>query len=101
MVRIGILILYIVKEAFEYAVQYLNLRHMRSAAASLPREFEGKVDAPMLERMRAYETDKTRFGIITALFGNIVVIAFVFGGLLDRYCVWLTSLNLTFIISGW
>ncbi len=101
MVRIAILILYVVKEAFEYAVQCLNLTHMRKKGVSIPPEFEGQVDVPMLEKMRAYETDKTRFGFISSLFGNIVVIAFVFGGLLDRYCVWIASLNLSFIVSGW
>ena len=82
-------------------VQYLNLTHMRNKGVSIPPEFEGKIDAPMLERMRDYETDKTRFGFISSLFGNSVVIAFFFGGLLDRYCAWIASLNLSFIVSGW
>jgi len=96
-----ILFLYILKEAFQYIVQYLNLRHMRKAGIKIPPEFEGKVDERVLERMQAYERDKTLFGFITSLFGNLVVIAFIFAGLLDRYNTWIVSLNLSFTISGW
>ncbi len=51
--------------------------------------------------MQAYERDKTLFGFVASLFGNIVVIAFIFGGLLDRYNAWIASLNLSFAVSGW
>ncbi len=96
-----ILLLYILKEAFQYIVQYLNLRHMTKAGSRIPPEFEGKVDVQMLERMQAYERDKTRVGFVASMFGNLVVIAFIFGGLLDRYNTWIASLNLSFIFSGW
>lgn len=96
-----ILFLYILKEAFQYIVQYLNLRHMRKAGIKVPPEFEGKVDERMLERMQAYERDKTLFGFITSLFGNLVVIVFIFAGLLDRYNTWIASLHLSSIFSGW
>jgi len=96
-----ILFLYILEEAFQYLVQYLNLRHMGKAGTKIPPVFEGRVDERMLERMQAYERDKTLFGFITSLFGNLVVIAFIFAGLLDRYNTWISSLNLSFIYSGW
>ncbi len=96
-----VLFLYILEEAFQYIVQYLNLRHMEKAGTKIPPEFEGKVDERVLERMQAYERDKTQFGFITSLFGNLVVIAFIFAGLLDRYNTWISSLNLSFIFSGW
>ena len=96
-----ILFLYILKEAFQYIVQYLNLRHMRKDGIKIPPEFEGKVDEQMLERMQAYERDKTLFGFIASVFGNLVVIAFIFAGLLDRYNTWIASLNLSFTFSGW
>jgi STE24 endopeptidase len=99
--RFLILCLYVLKELFEYIVQYLNLRHMRKAGRLIPPEFEGKMDAPLLERMQAYETDKTLLGFISSLFSNIVIIAFIFGGLLDRYNSWIASLNLSFAVSGW
>ena len=82
-------------------VQSLNLRHMKKVGNKIPPEFEGKVDEQMLEKTQAYERDKTRFGFIASLFGNLVVILFIFAGLLDRYNTWIVSLNLSFIFSGW
>ncbi|MFN3480044.1 MAG: M48 family metallopeptidase [Thermodesulfovibrionales bacterium] len=99
--RIGILFLYLLKEAFEYLVQGLNINHMRRSGTKLPSEFEGKVDKETLKRMQDYEADKTYFNIYSSLFGNIVTIAFFFGGLLNIYNTWITSLNLPFLISGW
>lgn len=100
-IRIGIFCLYLLKEAFEYSIQYLNLRHMRKAGAKLPPEFEGKVDQDMLKKMQDYEADKIRFNFFSSLFGNIVTIAFIFGGLLNIYNSWIASLRLPFLISGW
>ncbi|HXW68300.1 MAG TPA: M48 family metallopeptidase [Dissulfurispiraceae bacterium] len=96
-----ILFLYILKEAIQYIAQYLNLRHMTKHGTKIPPEFEGKVDDPMLQRVQAYERDKTLFGFIASLFGNLVVILFIFAGLLNRYNSWITSLNLSFTFSGW
>jgi len=96
-----ILCLYILKEAFEYLVQYLNLRHMRKSGATILPEFEGKVDEGLMKRIQEYEADKTIFGFVSSIFGNIVTIVFIFGGLLNIYNSWVASLNLSFIISGW
>jgi STE24 endopeptidase len=96
-----IFFLYVLKEAVQYIVQYLNLRRLMKAGTKIPQEFEGKVDERMLERVQAYERDKTVFGFIASLFGNLVVIVFIFAGLLDRYNTWIASLNLYFILSGW
>jgi STE24 endopeptidase len=96
-----ILFLYILKEAFEYMVQYLNLKYMKKAGISVPPEFEGKIDAQLLEHMQDYERDKTLLGFVSSLAANIVVIAFIFCGLLDRYNTWIASLNLSFMVSGW
>jgi STE24 endopeptidase len=89
------------KEAFEYLVQYINLRYMRKSGATIPPEFEGKVDEGLMKRIQEYEADKTVFGFVSSIFGNIVTIVFVFGGLLDIYNSWTASLDLSFIISGW
>src|SRR5208283_1951346 len=82
--RLLILFLYIIKEGFERVVQYVNLRHMTNAGIEVIAEFEGKIDAQQLGRIRAYETDKTLFGFVASTAGNIVVIVFIFGGLLER-----------------
>ncbi len=96
-----ILFLYILKEGFEYSVLYLNLRHMRKHGSVIPPEFEGKTDRELLKKTQDYEEEKARLGITSSLFGNIVIIAFIFGGALDIYNSWVSSMNLSFTVSGW
>ncbi len=98
---IPILLLYILKEGFEYAVLYVNFRHMRRYGSVIPPEFEGKTDKELLKKTQDYEAEKARLGIISSLFGNVVIIVFIFGGLLDIYNSWTSSLNLSFAVSGW
>ncbi|MFN3533029.1 MAG: M48 family metallopeptidase [Candidatus Brocadia sp.] len=89
------------KESFEYWVQYLNLRHTRKVGATVPPEFRGKIDESLLKKTIDYETEKTRFSFISSIFSNIITLLFFFGGLLNIYNSWIASLNLSFIISGW
>lgn len=99
--RFPVLFLYVLKEAFEYFVQYLNLKHMTAAGMSIPPEFEGRIDEAVVEKMQRYEADKTRLGFVSSAAGSVAVIVFIFGGLLDRYSAWIASFNLSFIASGW
>src|SRR3990172_6146643 len=96
-----ILILYILKEGFEYTVLYLNLRHMREHGSVIPPEFEGKTDKGLLKKTRDYEEEKAWLGIASSVFGNVVIIAVIFGGALDIYNSWVTSMDLSFAVSGW
>jgi STE24 endopeptidase len=94
-----ILFLYLFKEGFEYSMQYLNLRYMKRFGLSIPPEFEGQIDEGLLKKTQAYEVEKTRFSFISSMFGNVITIAFFFGGILDMYNSWVLSLNLSFILS--
>lgn len=47
-----------------------------------------------------YTVEHTRFGFIGSVFNNIVVVIFIFGGLLDIYDSWISSLRWPFVISG-
>ncbi len=74
---------------------------MREKGAAVPPEFEGSVTETTMGRIQDYETDKTRLAFVSSLFGNITVIVFIFGGLLNLYNSWITSLGLPLLISGW
>ncbi len=92
--------IYILREGFEYLLRYLNLRHMKKFGLTVPTELEGKVDEDLLKKTQEYEAEKTRFGFVSSGFSNIAVIVFIFGGLLNIYNAWITSLDLSFIVSG-
>lgn len=74
---------------------------MRKKGAVVPHEFEGSMNETTMRRIQDYEADKTRFGFVSSLFGDITVIVFIFCGLLNFYNSWITSLNLPFLVSGW
>jgi STE24 endopeptidase len=73
---------------------------MKKFGLSIPPEFEGNIDAALLEKTQAYETEKTQFSFYSSLFGNIVTIFFIFGGILNIYNSWVASLHRPFILAG-
>lgn len=95
-----IFILYLLKEAIEYFLQYLNFKYLKKIGLLIPPEFEGMVEEDLLKKTYEYTKDKMRFGFISSIFGNLVAIVFIFGGLLNIYNSWISTLNLSFILSG-
>ncbi len=73
---------------------------MKKYGTVIPTEFEGYVDKEILKRVMDYTVERTRFGFIGSVFNNIVVVIFIFGGLLDIYNSWVSSLRWPFVISG-
>jgi STE24 endopeptidase len=73
---------------------------MKRCGLSIPPEFEGMIDEPLLKKVQEYETEKTRYSFVSSIFSNIVTIVFIFGGLLNVYNSWVSSLNRPFVLSG-
>ena len=92
--------LYILKETFEYFLQYINLRHLIKYGLTIPDPFTDQIDAGLLKKIQEYTIEKTRFGFITSAFGIFVTIVFFFGGLLNVYNTWISALDLKFILQG-
>jgi STE24 endopeptidase len=81
-------------------LRFLNLNHLKKYGTVIPPEFEGYVDKELLKKVMDYTVERTRFGFIGSVFNNIVVVIFIFGGLLDIYNSWVSSLGWHFVISG-
>ncbi len=88
------------KEIFEYGLQFLNLRYLKRFGSIIPDAFKGKIDESHVQKMQSYEIEKTRFSFFSSIFGNLITIAFIFGGLLNIYNAWFSSMRFSFIISG-
>jgi len=85
---------------FGYYLKALNLKHLKTYGATIPSEFEGYVDEELLRKTRDYTVETGRFSFIHSVFDNIVLLLFLFGGLLNIYNSWLLSLKWNFILSG-
>jgi STE24 endopeptidase len=95
-----IFISYLAVVAFGYWLDYLNLSHLRRYGSAIPQEFAGKIDHDLLIRTRNYTIEKTRLGLASSIFDNIILLLFLFGGILNVYNSWVASMNINFILSG-
>jgi STE24 endopeptidase len=91
---------YVVVEGFEYWLRFLNLRHMKRYGTHVPEGFEGYIDEPALLKTHAYTVETSSLSLIESVFGNIVMIVFLFGGVLGLYSSWIGSLGLPFAVKG-
>jgi len=91
---------YILVALFRHALRFLNLAHLKRKGGSVPAEFEGHIDAALLEKTRDYTVEKSRFGFVESVFDSIVLLLFIYGGLLDLYNDLILSLHLPFIVTG-
>lgn len=91
---------YIFTVLFGYWLKVLNLRHLKKYGAVVPPEFEGHIDGGLLKKTRDYIVENSKLSFVKSIFDNIVLLVFLFGGLLNIYNSWVISLNWNFILSG-
>ena len=95
-----ILVGYLVVLGFEYWLKYINLGHMKIHGMEIPRDFEGFIDEFVLKKTHAYTIEHNKLSVIESLFSNIILLVFIYGGLLNAYNSWMVSLNLPFVLTG-
>ena len=95
-----ILLGYLLVQGVEYWLKFMNLKYMRAHEKEIPPTFKGYIDKSILGKMQAYTIEKSHFSTIKSLYGNVLVLIFLFGGILDMYNSWIVSLHLSFISSG-
>ncbi|MGE5893054.1 MAG: M48 family metallopeptidase [bacterium] len=92
--------LFVLEVVFGYWLEYLNISHIEKAGSIIPPEFEGHIDQGVLTRTRDYTVEHTRFGIVASVVNTVVILTFLFGGILPAYDSWVASLKLPFVLSG-
>ncbi|HCE44989.1 MAG TPA: peptidase M48 [Lentisphaeria bacterium] len=95
-----ILAAYAIVRGFDFYLDWLNYLHLKKYGHLIPDEFQGKVDDGLLKRTADYTVDKIRFGFIQTVFDEILILVFIFSGLLDWYSAFIGSMKLNFIVSG-
>ncbi len=92
--------LYLLIFLFEASLKYLNLHHLKTHGDEVPSDFEGQIDKELLKKTKDYILERSFFGYAEAIFDLIIVVFFIFGGVLELYDSWIGSLNMPFIASG-
>ncbi|GFE57245.1 M48 family metallopeptidase [Geobacter sp. AOG1] len=95
-----ILIAFLLITASGYLLRALNLRHLRAHGNQIPPGFEGIIDGETLRRTVAYTLDQSRVGLLESIIDNLLLLLFLFGGLLPLYDRWVASLAPSFIGGG-
>ncbi|MBN1155795.1 M48 family metallopeptidase [candidate division KSB1 bacterium] len=98
--QFALLFLYLIIVSFSYYLKFLNLKYLKKHGATIPPEFDGYIDAGLLKKTRDYTVEHSRFGYISSIFDNVILLLFIFGGLLDMYNTWIHGFTICFILKG-
>lgn len=92
--------LFVLVTAFSYWLRHINLQHLKKYGNTVPPGFEGAIDGEKLRTSSAYTLDSSRAGLWESLFDNLLLIVFLFGGLLLAYDRFIAHLSGSFILHG-
>jgi len=70
---------------FTYWLRHINLAHMKSHGATIPAGFETMVSSETLTKTVLYTVESSRLGLWESLFDNLLLVFFLFAGLLPAY----------------
>lgn len=97
---LALLIAYLLINAAGWLLSWLNLRHLLRRAGRIPEGFEGVLDPEALARSAAYTVENHRVDLVESLIGSVVLLIFLFGGILEAYDRWTASLGGSFVFTG-
>lgn len=92
--------LFAVTTAFTYWLRYINLAHLKQHGAVVPDGFADLVSSETLAKTSAYTFESSRLGLWESLFDNILLLLFLFAGLISFYDRFILSLTDSFILQG-
>ncbi len=95
-----LLITYLLTVAAGYVLSALNIRHLRRFGNIVPDGFEGSIDPEALAKSNAYTLEKNQLGLVESILDNLLLLLFLFGGLLGVYDRWIATLSDSFVWSG-
>lgn len=95
-----LLLVYLFIQASEFALAWINLKHLKRHSADVPPGFEESLSPETLRKSAEYTIANNRLSLAESLFGTLLVSLFLFCGFIEIYDRWVTSLSLSFILQG-
>lgn len=92
--------IYLMVTIIRFSLDWINIRHRQKGRRSLPDAFVGQIDEERLDHSDAYTLAGDRVGFIEDIFGVVLTLAFLFGGILPWYDQLITKYTDSFIVSG-
>ncbi len=66
----------------------------------MPANFAGAIDPETLRKTSDYTFEQSRVGLVESITDNIILVTFLFGGLLGIYDGWIRSMTDSFVMGG-
>ena len=85
---------------FSYWLRHINLQHLKQHGSKVPQGFEGVIDEEKLRISSAYTFDSSRLGLWDSLFDNVILVIFLFGGVIVAYDSFIGSLSDSYMLSA-
>lgn len=85
---------------FSYWLRHINLNHLKQHGSTVPDDFASVIDAEKLRSSSAYTFDSSRLGLWDSLLDNLLLVIFLFGGLIASYDAAISSLHLSPITTA-
>ena len=95
-----ILLSYLMVMAFRLWLRRLNLEYLARHGHVVPRAFRDCIDQELLQRTSEYTLANSRVALVESLFSSLLLLLFLFGGLLGSYDAWIDRLSGSFIVQG-
>ncbi len=86
--------------ALRYWLEHINIGHLKAHGSEVPPEFAGHIDAELLKKTQAYTIEHNRLSMAESAFDSLVLVIFLYGGLLNWYAAWISSLSSSFVLRG-
>lgn len=97
---ISIIFVFIIFRAFDFFLDYLNLRHLGKFGDVIPKEFENIIEAEKLSKIKSYTIEKIKFGFLHNSFTALIVFIFFFCGIISIYNGVIFSFTSNYYING-
>jgi STE24 endopeptidase len=98
--KVTLLVVYLLICLGRFALDWLNLRHRQLKGGELPPAFAGEIDAQRMRQSDAYALAGDKLGFIEGIFGVIITLVFLFGGILPWYDRAIGNLSDSFVVAG-
>jgi STE24 endopeptidase len=73
---------------------------MKKHGTQIPAGFEGYIDLDVLKKTHAYTIEHNSLSLKESLFSGVLLIVFLYGGILKIYNSWIVSLPVPFVLQG-
>lgn len=98
--KLLLFVLFALTTAFTYWLRHINLAHLKKHGAVVPDGFGDAISQEKLQKTVDYTFATSRLGLWESLFDNLLLVVFLFGGLLALYDAFITALSGSAVIAA-